>query len=123
MNNYSMTVWKEDTFDAAHHLPNYTGLCKNLHGHTYKVQIGLNGPVDHEIGMVLDMATLGGILASICRKLDHTLLNGIEGLENPTAENIAAWIYEKLPSYLDIKDAEVTIRVWETPTSWVELQG
>ena len=110
------TVWVEMTFDSAHYLPQYEGPCKQLHGHTYKVAVGVRGRVDPLTGMVLDMAVLKNKLRNVVTPLDHRCLNDI--LHLPTAENIALYILQGLglDQYL-----KVIVRVYETPTSWVTV--
>ena len=89
-----MILRLETHFDAAHYLPNYNGKCANLHGHTYRVIIEIDGQVK-ENGMVEDFTTLKTyIQKTILDVLDHTLLN--ELFDNPTCENIAKWIKQQL---------------------------
>ena len=89
-----MILRLETHFDAAHYLPNYPGKCANLHGHTYRVIIEIDGQVK-ENGMIEDFTTLKTyIQKTILDILDHTLLN--ELFDNPTCENIAKWIKQQL---------------------------
>jgi 6-pyruvoyltetrahydropterin/6-carboxytetrahydropterin synthase len=86
---------------AAHHLPNvpHGHKCGRLHGHTYEIEVEVEGPVDPTLGWVLDFAFLDVIVDQlIVRSLDHRYLNEIEGLENPTSEVIAWWIWQRLES-------------------------
>lgn len=96
-----MLIEKEFVFDAAHFLPRVHAQhkCRRLHGHTYTVVVGVNGALN-EIGWVMDFAEITAIIQPIVRQLDHTLLNAVEGLENPTAEVIAMWIYERVKKNL-----------------------
>ncbi|MFE3575492.1 6-carboxytetrahydropterin synthase QueD [Lysinibacillus sp. NPDC059133] len=120
-------VSKEFTFDAAHHLHNYEGKCKNLHGHTYRVVLGLSGYTD-ERGLMIDFGDIKGIWKEkIEIHLDHRYLNETLPPMNTTAENIVVWIYEKLAEALldeqRYNGARVEfIRLYETPTSYAEAR-
>jgi len=105
------------TFDAAHHLPHYKGKCANVHGHTYKVEVGLCGYVDPRTGMVMDMTQLKSHVEAVILQLDHKDLNKV--IKNPTAENIAAFLYAELTEKLS--GAGIRIKVWETPDAYVEF--
>jgi 6-pyruvoyltetrahydropterin/6-carboxytetrahydropterin synthase len=112
-----MKIIKRFSFDSAHYLPNYVGKCKQLHGHTYHLEVIIDGEVNPDTGMVLDFAKIKLIVKTkVIDILDHKLLNDV--IEIPTAENIAFWIKEKI-----IKDlpGTVTLRLWETDNSYVEL--
>lgn len=112
-----MKVVKKFTFDAAHHLPNYKGKCKQLHGHTYHLEVIVEGKVDPHTGMVVDFSELKHVVTSTALDyLDHKLLNDV--IENPTAENTIVWIHDKISKHID---GIVTLRLWETPDSYVEL--
>lgn len=83
------------TFDAAHHLPNYYGKCKNLHGHTYKLEVTLTGEANKDTGMMIDFQNVKfTVKRKVLILLDHHNLNDI--IENPTAENTIIWIWNKL---------------------------
>ncbi|WP_342442088.1 6-carboxytetrahydropterin synthase QueD [Lysinibacillus sp. FSL K6-0075] len=119
-------VSKEFTFDAAHHLHNYEGKCKNLHGHTYRVVLGLSGYTD-ERGLLIDFGDIKKIWKQkIEIHLDHRYLNETLPPMNTTAENIVVWIYEKLTvALLDegYNGARVEfIKLYETPTSYAEAR-
>ena len=119
-------VSKEFTFDAAHHLHHYEGKCKNLHGHTYRVILGLSGYTD-ERGLMIDFGDIKEIWKQkIEIHLDHRYLNETLPPMNTTAENIVVWIYEKLNvALLDegYNGACVEfIRLYETPTSYAEAR-
>lgn len=108
-----MLVTKEFSFDSAHYLPDYHGKCENMHGHTYKLQVTVEGEVQPD-GMVIDFVKLKEIVKNkVIDKLDHKILNEI--IANPSAENTAIWIWEQLEKDLAIFE----IKVWETPTSFV----
>jgi 6-pyruvoyltetrahydropterin/6-carboxytetrahydropterin synthase len=115
------TVTKILTFDAAHCLPDHEGACRRLHGHTYTVEVTVQGspqyggPAD---GMVMDFAELGETVNRlVVRPLDHTYLNDIFDFA-PTAESIAGWMLRTLE---DSGLAVVRVRLWETPTSYAEV--
>jgi len=116
-----MKIFKDFTFEAAHRLPLVPKdhKCSNLHGHSFKTRIHVEGPVN-EMGWVMDFGEIKSICNPIFETLDHTFLNEIEGLENPTSENIAIWLWshikEKLPELSSIE-------VMETCTSGCTYNG
>ncbi|MCX7632262.1 MAG: 6-carboxytetrahydropterin synthase QueD [Turneriella sp.] len=91
-----MLIEKDFVFDAAHFLPYVPAehKCRRLHGHTYTVIAAVSGECTKE-GWVMDFAEIAEAIQPILKQIDHRLLNAIPGLENPTAENIAHWIYER----------------------------
>ena len=93
-----MEIFKEFTFESAHRLPNVPEghKCARLHGHSYLVTIHVAGPVDEQAGWVTDFADLKTAFRPLHDCLDHNYLNEIPGLENPTSENLARWIWERL---------------------------
>ena len=117
-----MDIYKSFTFEAAHRLPHVpTGhKCARLHGHSFHVEIHVEGPVDPEIGWVMDFGEIKKVFKPILDRLDHYYLNDIEGLENPTSENVARWIWRKLKPELPQLSA-VSIR--ETCTSGCVYRG
>lgn len=120
--NKLMKIYKEFTFEAAHRLPNVpTGhKCARLHGHSFRVRITVSGPVGEKSGWVMDFADLSTAFKPIREQLDHYYLNEIEGLENPTSENLARWIWQRLLPRLPQLD-EIEIR--ETCTSGCRYHG
>ena len=109
-------ISKEFTFEAAHRLPNVPEghKCARVHGHSYRVQITLRGPVDSRLGWIVDFGDLSAAWQPIHAQLDHRLLNEVPGLENPTSELLAAWLFERLT----VPGASVArVRVAETCTS------
>lgn len=89
-----MLVTKGFTFDAAHALTQYYGKCENLHGHTYRLEVTVEGPV-HDNGMVVDFVLLKRVVKKhVLSKLDHQNLN--DHFDNPSAELIAMWIWNRL---------------------------
>lgn len=128
--NKRVMVSKEFTFDAAHHLHEYEGKCKNLHGHTYTVVFGISGFVDQR-GLMIDFGDIKEIWKNeIEIFLDHRYLNETLPPMNTTAENMVAWIYEKMRESLNrvdrqekYKGARVEfVRLFETPTSYAEAR-
>jgi 6-pyruvoyltetrahydropterin/6-carboxytetrahydropterin synthase len=106
-------------FDAAHSLPGYQGKCANLHGHTYQVEIVVEGQVDLD-GFVMDFYQLKKILANAIQELDHNCLN--ELLANPTAELIAAWICQRLNQELETSPVKLlSLKLWEGKNKWVMI--
>src|SRR5688572_31424990 len=89
---------KDFCFEAAQTLPSLPGdhKCKRMHGHSFKVEISVEGDVDPKIGWVYDHAEITRAMEPLMERLDHSYLNEIEGLENPTIELMAAWLWRKL---------------------------
>jgi len=85
-------------FEAAHLLPNVAEghKCRRLHGHSFRVDVAVRGPVDPHVGWFVDYADLDRAFEPLRRRLDHYYLNEVDGLENPTSENLAAWIWARL---------------------------
>jgi 6-pyruvoyltetrahydropterin/6-carboxytetrahydropterin synthase len=111
-------IFVEHTFAAAHALRNYHGKCENLHGHNYRVQVGLEGPEVDENGLLYDFAELKKRLRATSEYLDHRYLNELKPFDqiNPSAENIARFICEEMQR--DLKNASLAyVKVWETETS------
>lgn len=91
-------IFKEFGFEAAHRLPNVVPehKCARLHGHSFRVVVHVEGEVGAESGWVRDFADLAGAMAPLLEVLDHSYLNEVEGLENPTSEVLAAWIWVRV---------------------------
>lgn len=146
-----MLVTKEFQFHAAHYLTKYHGACEQLHGHTYKLQITVEGDVQ-ENGLVIDFSILKKIVyEKIISKCDHRCINDF--LPNPSAELMTIWMWEQLENMEDLLKAEIDnpnlseeiknylknpesakkevppklklyeIKLWETPTSCVTYRG
>ena len=117
-----MDIYVSLSFDAAHRLPAVPAghKCGNLHGHTFVVEVYVQGDVSEATGWVVDFGDLKAIAKSHIDQLDHTYLNDIEGLENPTSENIAVWIWRKLEPQLK---GLSKIVVKESPTSGAVYTG
>ncbi|MCE2509659.1 MAG: 6-carboxytetrahydropterin synthase QueD [Alphaproteobacteria bacterium] len=93
-----MEIYKCFTFEAAHRLPNVPAghKCERLHGHSFRVELRVAGETDGTSGWVMDFADVEKAFVPVLAILDHHYLNDIEGLENPTSEVIARWIWERL---------------------------
>jgi len=117
-----MEIYKEFHFEAAHRLPNVPEghKCARLHGHSFHVRICLSGEVGDESGWVMDFAELKQYFAPLHDELDHRYLNDIPGLENPTSEIIAKWIWDRLASDLPQLSA---VEIRETCTSGCIYRG
>lgn len=115
-------IFREFTFEAAHRLPNLPPehKCTRLHGHSYRVIVAVAGPIDNELGWVMDFGDIKAAFRPIELQLDHYYLNEIDGLENPTSENLAVWIWNRLVVQLPQLTA-LTVR--ETCTSGCVYRG
>lgn len=109
-------IFKDFSFEAAHRLPNVPEghKCARLHGHSFRVRVVIEGPVDPRTGWVMDFADIKAVVRPLEDRLDHYYLNDIEGLENPTSEELARWIWRALKPQLPLLAA---IEVRETCTS------
>jgi 6-pyruvoyltetrahydropterin/6-carboxytetrahydropterin synthase len=117
---YEVSV--DETFAAGHALRGYKGKCENVHGHNYKVRVALAGPELDSVGLLYDFVHLKQIIQEVIRSLDHRFLNDFPPFDsmNPSAENIARYIYEeaskqmrRMPNGASI----ASITVWETDTT------
>lgn len=97
-----MDIYKEFTFEAAHRLPNVPDghKCKRLHGHSFRVEVHVSGPLDATLGWVMDFADLKRVVKPVIARLDHYYLNDIPGLENPTSEVVARWLWQEIKPLL-----------------------
>jgi 6-pyruvoyltetrahydropterin/6-carboxytetrahydropterin synthase len=97
-----MEIWKEFGFESAHLLPRVPEghKCGRLHGHSFRVRVGLRGIPGAETGWVMDFADLKKAWKPVHEILDHRYLNEVPGLENPTSEILAAWIWDRLATEL-----------------------
>ena len=91
-------IWKEFQLEAAHRLPNVPPdhKCARLHGHSFKIEIEIRGPVDEDTGWFIDYGVLDDIVNPLVAQLDHHYLNEVPGLENPTSEVLAGWVWERV---------------------------
>ena len=113
---------KDFHFEAAHYLPNVPEghKCRRMHGHSFHCEVAVRGPIDPQTGWLMDFADLKRAVDPIVKRLDHYLLNEIEGLDNPTSELLAVWIWKELAPALPMLH-RVTIE--ETCTSRCHYYG
>lgn len=118
----TMEIYKEFSIEAAHRLPHVPEghKCGRLHGHSFQVAIHVSGPVDSHTGWVMDFADIKAAFRPVWEQLDHHYLNDIPGLENPTSENLARWIWQQLKPGLPAL-SKVTVK--ETCTSGCVYTG
>jgi 6-pyruvoyltetrahydropterin/6-carboxytetrahydropterin synthase len=114
-------IEKEFRLESAHRLPNVPPdhKCFRIHGHSFRVTVRVGGPVDPALGWVVDFAALADAWAPLHEILDHRLLNEVEGLDNPTSENLARFIAERLVVPAPARLASVVVH--ETCTSRCEV--
>lgn len=93
-----MDIYKDFHFEAAHRLPNVPAghKCERLHGHSFHVRLTVRGDAPEPAGWVMDFGDIKAAFKPILDQLDHYYLNDIDGLENPTSENIARWIWVRV---------------------------
>lgn len=142
-----MKVTKEVTFDSAHMLSNYSGKCQNLHGHTYKLQVTVEGPIvteGNEKGMVTDFNNLKRVIDSVTECFDHAIIFSDDHLRGEAENALLEWARTYDMSYIILPDAKstseyiasyikaqieaaysstkrISVKVWETPTSFAEV--
>jgi 6-pyruvoyltetrahydropterin/6-carboxytetrahydropterin synthase len=111
----------EFRFEAAHRLPRVPEghKCARLHGHSYKVEVAVSGPVDETTGWFIDFQRLYDAWKPLHDVLDHHYLNEVPGLDNPTSEILARWLWQKLASALPLS----RITVYETCEARCEYEG
>lgn len=117
-----MEIYKEFAFDSAHYLPEVPEghKCKNMHGHTYHLRVYVSGTPDPKLGWIMDFKELKDLVNPLIDKLDHKLMNEVPGLENPTAENITVWFWDRLKPLLPQLSR---LELKETPTTGVVYSG
>jgi 6-pyruvoyltetrahydropterin/6-carboxytetrahydropterin synthase len=113
----------ETTFDAAHKILASNGKCERLHGHTWKIELFIIGEKEESTGMVIDFNVLKANLQEIAEKLDHTYLNEITEIGNPTSENISKYAFDHLKKIIPNCVKLEKVRVWESSKSWCEYSG
>lgn len=114
---------KEFRFDAAHYLPNLPEghKCKRMHGHSFRFKVHLKGQIDPHTGWLMDFAEVSKVIKPLLENfLDHYLLNEIQGLENPTSENISIWLWQRIKPQLPLL-YKITLN--ETCTSACVYEG
>ena len=117
-----MEIFKEFSIEAAHRLPHVPEghKCARLHGHSFKVTIFVEGPVGDSTGWIMDFGDIKSAFAPIYQQLDHHNLNDNQGLEHPTSENLAPWIWHQLKPRLPLLSG---IQIKETCTSGCIFRG
>ncbi len=117
-----MDIFKTFTLESAHQLPNVPvgHKCARVHGHSFRVEVHVAGPVDARLGWVMDFADIKEAFDPLFQRLDHHYLNDVAGLENPTSENLARWIWGELKPQLP---ALARVVVHETCTSGATYDG
>jgi len=119
---FEVTV--EHSFAAGHSLREYKGKCENVHGHNYRIQVTVEGEELNRIGLLVDFVELKKAVRAVCEVLDHQFINDLEPFTilNPSAENLAKYLYDEVMSALDFTKSDPPVRisqvkVWETDTS------
>jgi 6-pyruvoyltetrahydropterin/6-carboxytetrahydropterin synthase len=117
-----MEIFKEFTVEAAHRLPNLpaTHKCSRLHGHSFRIAVYLQGPVDAHLGWVQDFADVKAAFRPLFDQIDHNYLNDVPGLDNPTSENLARWVWQQLKPKLP---ALSRVEIRETCTAGCVYRG
>ena len=120
------SITKIFRFEAAHHLPGHQGKCARPHGHSYRLEVTISGPIkdapgESDHGMVMDFGELSHTVNnSVLERLDHQDLNAVTGLHT-TAENLAHWIWDELTANGLSEALLYRIRLWETESCFVEI--
>jgi len=118
----SLTIFKVFSIEAAHRLPHVPAghKCARVHGHSFQVEVHVSGPIDPQLGWVMDFADVKAAFQPLYDQLDHHYLNDVPGLDNPTSERIAMWIWERLQPALA---GLARVVVHETCTSGCDYRG
>lgn len=117
-----MEIYKDFSFEAAHRLPNVPEghQCARLHGHSFQLRVTVSGDPGEHSGWIMDFADLKAAVKPVLAKVDHYYLNDIPGLENPTSEVVARWLWDQIkPSLPQLSEIEIK----ETCTSGCRYQG
>ena len=118
----NVRLFRELRFEAAHRLPKVPAghKCARLHGHSFKVELAVYGPVNPETGWLIDFGELDRLWQPIHDLLDHHYMNEVEGLDNPTSENLARWLWQRLKPALPELERVI---VHETCDARCEYEG
>lgn len=118
----TVRMTREFSFDAAHRLPCVPQghRCGRVHGHTFKLEVSYAGSVDPQTGWIGDHREVAGVVRELTARLDHQLLNEVEGLENPTVENLCHWFWQRLEAKVPGLEEIV---VHETPSARCAYRG
>jgi len=118
---FELTI--EETFAAGHALRNYHGKCENVHGHNYRCQVSVEGAALDDIGLLVDFVELKRVVHTVLDRMDHQWLNEFPPFDklNPSAENMARYIYEEIAAALQAREGVrlASVRLWETDTASV----
>ena len=117
-----MVAFREFTFDSAHFLPNVPEghKCSNMHGHTYRLKLFIEGELDTALGSIMDFSELKLHVSKILNIIDHKTLNDIPGLQNPTCELLAIWLWHNIKAVVPVLKK---IELYETPNAGVTYSG
>jgi 6-pyruvoyltetrahydropterin/6-carboxytetrahydropterin synthase len=117
-----MDIFKDFTFEAAHRLPHVPPghKCARLHGHSFHVRVWVSGEVDPQLGWVMDFADIKAACQPVIDELDHYYLNEVPGLENPTSEHVAGWLWQRLKARIPLLSR---VEVKETCTAGCVYAG
>ena len=117
-----MRLERSYRFEAAHFLPRVPPghKCARMHGHSYRIDVAIEGEIDSDRGWVMDFAEIDDQVAPLVRMLDHQVLNEVEGLSNPTSELLTSWFWHRLVGALP---GLSEVAVSETPTSRCVYRG
>ena len=111
----------EESFSSGHALRNYRGKCENVHGHNYRCQVTVEGPDLDEIGLLVDFVELKRVVHAVLDRMDHQWLNDFPPFTvlNPSAENMAKYIYDEVSAGLGVRPGVRLgrVKLWETDTS------
>lgn len=118
----NVRLFKEYRFEAAHRLPKVPSghKCARLHGHSFKIELAIQGPVNPETGWFIDFGDVDRVWLPLFEELDHNYLNDVVGLENPTSENLARWLWDRIKPDLA---ALQRVIVFETCDARCEYEG
>ncbi len=113
---------KEFRFEAAHRLTRVAQehRCGRLHGHSYRVELTLEGPLDEQVGWLIDFGEIDRVWKPLRERLDHAVLNDLDGLDNPTCENLTRWLWDRVKPHLPML---TRVTVWETQDARCEYEG
>src|SRR4051812_29859716 len=116
-----VNLQRDYKFEAAHHLPRVPAghKCARMHGHSYLVTVEIEGEIASDTGWLMDFGAIDEVVTPLVRRLDHRVLNDLEGLENPTSETLAQWIWRALAPQLPL----ASVKVSETRNSSCTYRG
>jgi 6-pyruvoyltetrahydropterin/6-carboxytetrahydropterin synthase len=116
------SIFRAFTVEAAHRLPNVPAghKCSRLHGHSFRIELHVSGEVDSHSGWVMDFAALKAAFQPVFERLDHHYLNEVPGLDNPTSENLARWVWNEMKPSVGLLSKVV---IHETCTSGCVYEG